>query len=148
MKRPLLALSLALLVAACAGAPEPEPAPVPVAAAPVTDGCPTIVARFLTAPETTSVTRVAEPVKMDPPPFKRPYPRGVIGRDGKASVAVAVLVDTLGRADMKTFKVVNTTHAWLGTSLRTAIAKWKFTPAEINGWKVPRTYHFGATVGQ
>ena len=144
-----LAPVLALIVGACAaGAPEPAPTPAPVAAAAVTDGCPSIVALFLAAPETTSVTKVAEPVKLDPAPFKRPYPRGVIGRDRKASIAIAVAVDTLGRADMKTFKVVNTTHPWLATSLKTAIAKWKFTPAEINGCKVPRTYHFGATVGQ
>lgn len=141
--------ALALLVAACAGStPEPEPAPTPAAAGAVTDGCAAVVRVFLAAPDTTSVTKVAAPIKMEPPPFKRPYPRGVIGRDGKASVAVTVFVDTLGRADMTTFKVVSTSHPWLATSVKSAITKWKFTPAEINGCKVPRTYHFGATVGQ
>lgn len=149
MTRQTLVPLLALALAACAGStPEPEPAPAPTVNAPVTDGCAAIVRLFLALPETTSVTKVAVPIKMDPPPLKRPYPRGVLGRDGEASVSVTVFVDTLGKPDMSTFKVVQATHPWLGTSLKKAITKWKFTPAEKDGCKVPRTYQLGAAIGQ
>ena len=81
---------------------------------------------------------------MDPPPIPRPYPRGMIGKDGKAEVAVEVLIDTLGRADMKTFKVLSSSHSYLSKSLKTAVSKWKFRPAELKGCKVPRKYRFEA----
>ena len=54
-----------------------------------------------------------------------------------------VLVDTLGKADMKTFTVVSASHPWLGTSVKSAVAKWKFAPAEVAGCKVPRNYALG-----
>lgn len=141
--RPILLLPL-LAISACApSTPDAAPPPAPLA---VTDGCPSTVAQFLALPDSTPVTKVAEPIKMDPKPFQR-YPRSIIGKNGKASVAVTVFVDTLGKADMSTFKVVETTHPWLATNLKSVIAKWKFKPAEVNGCKVPRTYKFGATVG-
>lgn len=139
-----LSLASALFLAACASTPEPAPAPAPAAA--VTDGCPTTVANFLALPDSTPVTKVAEPIKMEPRPLRPPYPRNLFGRNGKASVEVTVFVDTLGKPDMSTFKVIESTHPWLAQNLKSSIAKWRFRPAEVNGCKVPRTYKFGATV--
>jgi hypothetical protein len=31
--------------------------------------------------------------------------------------------------------------------VRSAVAKWKFVPAEIGGCKVPRNYNWGAVTG-
>ena len=88
-----------------------------------------------------AVERVPEPVKLDPPPFPKRVPKGVTGKDGKAEVRVRVVVDTLGVADMRTFAVVKSTHPTFTRSVRAAIAKWKFVPAEVSGCKVPRHFN-------
>jgi len=56
-------------------------------------------------------------------------------------------VDTLGKADMRTFKVVRSTHPTLSKSVHDAVAKWTFTPAVVHGCKVPRTFNWSATAG-
>lgn len=63
------------------------------------------------------------------------------------AVKITVLVDTLGRADMRTFQVVRTTHPWLASSVKSAVAKWKFQPAQLAGCRVPRQFEWGATSG-
>ena len=72
-------------------------------------------------------------------------PRAALRKDGSADVKVDVLIDTLGRADMKTFAVVSASNPWLANNVKTVIARWKFSPAELAGCKVPRTYHFMAS---
>jgi hypothetical protein len=64
------------------------------------------------------------------------------------AVKITVLVDTLGRPDMRTFAVVKTTHPWLASSVKSAVARWKFQPAELAGCKVPRQFEWGATSGR
>lgn len=91
------------------------------------------------------VERVPTPIKMDPPPVRRPVPRSALRRDGSSSLKVEVMVDTLGKPDMATFKLIESTSAWLTTGARQAIAKWTFEPALRNGCKVPRMYQFTAT---
>jgi hypothetical protein len=54
------------------------------------------------------------------------------------------MVDTLGKPDMSTFNVIESTSAWLTTGARNAIAAWTFEPALRNGCKVPRFYQFSA----
>ncbi len=137
--------ALALAAACAGGSADPAPAPVPDMAV-TANGCGGILADYLAHPDSVQVTKVAEPIKMDPPPIRRPVPPGVF-KDGKAEIEVTVFVDTLGKADMKTFKVVKSTHPWLTQGLQRAIARWKFRPAEVNGCKVPRTYKFGASAG-
>jgi hypothetical protein len=55
-------------------------------------------------------------------------------------VKVSVLVDTLGKPEMKSWAVINTTNAWLASSLKTAVTKTKFDPAMLAGCKVPRLW--------
>lgn len=93
------------------------------------------------------VERVPEPVAYDPPPIPRRLPRGVIPRNGRAEVRIQVVVDTLGRADMKSFRVVRSTHPKLTASVRHAVSRWKFRPAEVGGCKVPRVFNWGAVAG-
>jgi len=62
-----------------------------------------------------------------------------------ATVKVDVVVDTLDRADMKTFKIVGSSHPWLGQNLMAAIPSWRFRAARLAGCKVPRIFHFSAT---
>lgn len=143
----LLALAALGLTAACASTPAAEPAAAaPVASGVITDGCPSIVADFLAKPDSTPVTKVAEPIKMEPRPFRPPYPADLLAK-GKAEFRATVLIDTLGKPQLATFKVIVSTNKWFINQALNAIAKWKFRPAEINGCKVPRNYLFSATIG-
>ena len=140
--------TLALLLAGCAShgakaAPD-HGARLLSTNAPTT--CAEWVARAKAAPEL-DVDRVPEPVTYNPAPVPRRMPPGAAGKDGVAEVRIKVLVDTLGRADMKTFQVVRSTHPSLTNSVRSAVAKWKFRPAEVQGCKVPRIFNWGATAG-
>jgi len=94
-----------------------------------------------------AVDRIPAVVTQNPRPFLR-MPTAVKRQvDAKgAEVKVDVLIDTLGRPVMKTFKVVKSyPDKWLANDVKTIIPKWKFTPAELAGCKVPRVYKFSAT---
>lgn len=142
-----LPLALLPLVAGCAsgGAASTDKAPRLLSAnAPVT--CAEWVARAQATPEL-DVDRVPAPVAYDPAPIPRRLPPGTVGRDGRAEVRIKVLVDTLGKADMRTFQVVKSTHPTLTSSVRTAVGKWTFSPAVVGGCKVPRVFNWGAVAG-
>ena len=87
------------------------------------------------------VERVPSPLKFDPPPFPKRLAKGVLDKNGRGEVHIRVLVDTLGVPDMATFTVVKSSHATLTRSVRTAVSKWKFSPAEVGGCRVPRNFN-------
>jgi hypothetical protein len=91
------------------------------------------------------VERVPTPLKMEPRPIRQPVPRNVLRRDGSSVIRVEVLVDTLGKPDMATFNVLETSNAWFTTGAKAAIAKWTFQPALRNGCRVARYYQFSAS---
>ena len=62
-----------------------------------------------------------------------------------AVVKVDVLVDTLGRADMKTFKIVEVSNPWFADNLKSVLPGWRFSPALLAGCKVRRVFKFSAT---
>lgn len=109
--------------------------------------CEEWVRRAVADPEI-GVERVPEPVAYDPPPLPKRFPQGVLDKNGRGEVRIRVLVDTLGTADMKTFTVVKSTHPTLARSVRAAVAKWKFTPAQVGGCKVPRDYNWAVVLGK
>ena len=73
-------------------------------------------------------------------------PYSALRKDGSAEVKIDVVIDTLGRADMKTFKVVKVSNKWFVENTRGFLARWRFSPAELAGCKVPRVYHFMASL--
>lgn len=134
------ALTAAAFVAgACAGS---TPAPTPAAAP--SDGCASIRADVAAAPSA-GVDQPAAPTAMKPAPVRVPVPRSVLRVDQTPELEVNVVVDTLGKPDMKTFTVVKSTHRWYADGARTAITKWTFTPAMHRGCKVVRPYTFKFT---
>lgn len=144
---PRLAVFAAVLLAGCASAPKApaeRSARLLSANAPAT--CAEWVARAQASPEL-EVDRVPSPLAYDPPPVPRRMPPGVADKSGRAEVRIKVLVDTLGRADMRTFEVVRSTHPSLTKSVRGAVAKWKFSPAVVHGCKVPRVFNWSAVAG-
>lgn len=60
---------------------------------------------------------------------------------GGSEFTIEVMVDSLGRADPRTLRVVGT----VGTNTRTAIERWagyaRFTPAKQDGHAVAALYH-------
>jgi hypothetical protein len=143
------AAPLALItIAACAGNPEPEPEPelvsVAVRAAPPDSGVKfgDCVEALRRAHEKTdlAVDRLASPKVSVTSALNTKTMPSAVRRAKYNEVRVSVMVDTLGKADMKTFTVVKTTHPWLADSFKAAVTKWTFDPAMLAGCKVPRIW--------
>src|SRR5689334_16003376 len=142
MRIRLALLGAFVVTGGCSGktAPDPSVKPARMAAADPVVTCGEWVGRAVADPQL-GVERVPAPIALDPAPFPKRLPKGVLDKNGRGEVHVRVLVDTLGAADMKTFTVVKSSHPTLTKSVRTAVAKWKFTPAEVGGCKVPRNFN-------
>ncbi len=138
-------------LAACSSAPPPEadikpqvltdagpPGALPVAAG----DCAEALRRAVEKPDLV-VDQLPVLVTAKPKPLQNP-PRSALRKDGSAEVKIDVVVDTLGKADLKTFKIVATSSPWLATNVKSVIGKWTFSPAQLAGCKVPRVYHFYA----
>ncbi|HEY2065446.1 MAG TPA: hypothetical protein VGG84_05765 [Gemmatimonadaceae bacterium] len=142
-----------LIVAGCSSNPDPElvpeqPARIASAEAPVKPGDCAEALRRSAAKADFYVDRLPSPKSMVPPPIStRSMPEAVRAVRYNA-VKITVLVDTMGRADMKTFVVVKSTHPWLAQSVKSAVGKWSFEPAELAGCKVPRRFEWSATSGR
>ena len=147
--KPLYLLAVVLLGAcASSGGPSVQQESKPVRVASMNIGiargdCPEALRRAKEKPDL-DVDRIPSPVAMNPKPLQK-VPASALRKDGSADIKVDVVIDTLGRADMKTFKVVSASHPWFATNVKSVIGKWKFTPAELAGCKVPRVYHFMAS---
>jgi hypothetical protein len=142
-------LILFLTLACTPGRTPPAPEVVNVrmagAEAPLAYGDCAEAERRLAADPEMPVDRVPTPLAMKPAPFQK-VPAGAWKKDGSAVIKVEVMVDTTGRADMKTFKPVTVSHPWFAQNLRTVMPRWRFSPATVAGCKVRRVYRFSATV--
>jgi protein TonB len=65
------------------------------------------------------------------------YPESLrqAGIDG--SVLVQFTVDTLGRVDMQSVKILKSTHDTFSEAVRQSLGAFRFKPAEVNGKRVP-----------
>ncbi len=142
---------LALALTACSQNPEPDLEPEPdiveaaVKAAPNADGpvkpgdCAEALRR---ASQKTDayVDRVPTPKTNVGLALRSRTSPAAVRRAKYNEVKVSVVVDTLGKPDMKTFSVIKTTHPWLAETLRTTVTKATFDPALLAGCKVPRAW--------
>ena len=140
-----------LLAAACSRAPGPATEPevrnvsIAPAEAPLQHGdCAEARRRVATRPDMV-VDRVPAPVAMKPAPFQK-APARVWNKDGSAVIKAEVMIDTLGRAEMATFRAVEVSNPWFTANLRSVMPRWRFTPASVAGCTVRRVYRFSATV--
>jgi hypothetical protein len=108
--------------------------------------CPEALRRAAEKPDA-YVDRLPSPKALVPNPLPAKSMPAAVRKAKYIQVSIAVMVDTLGRPDMSTFTVLKSTHPWLGTSVKSAVAKWKFEPAQLAGCKVPRQFKWGATAG-
>lgn len=142
-----------LALGACASNPDPdlvpdEPVRIAPPEEPVKAGDCAEALRRTAARADARVDRLPTPRSLNPAPLPVASMPDEVRHAKYNAVKITVLVDTLGRADMKTFKVVRATNQWLATSVKTAVAKWKFEPAMLAGCKVPRQFEWGASSGK
>lgn len=64
------------------------------------------------------------------------YPSVLESSRVEGSVLAQFVVDTLGRVDMNTFRVVESTNDLFSASLRATLERWRFYPAEAGGHRV------------
>ena len=64
------------------------------------------------------------------------FPEALRSRGQNGRIVVQFVVDTLGRAEMNEFKVVDATDALLGDAVRAVLPRFRFTPGEAAGRKV------------
>jgi protein TonB len=64
------------------------------------------------------------------------YPDMLRSANVEGEVLAQFVVDTTGRAEMNTFKVLKSSHDLFTNSVKSALANMKFYPAEVGGRKV------------
>jgi protein TonB len=64
------------------------------------------------------------------------YPSMLQSAGVEGRVLAQFVVDTSGRADMKTFKVLEASHELFAQAVKQALPRYRFFPAEIGGKKV------------
>jgi hypothetical protein len=155
MIRRLVPLIAVVAAVACSQRPSPEAAPemapeiesnvrIAPPEQPVAAGdCAEALRRAVAKPDL-AVDRIPAPVVAKPPALQK-LQRKALRPDGSAEVKVDVVIDTLGKADMRTFTLVAASSSLLVDNVKSVIGKWTFSPAELAGCKVPRVFHFMAS---
>ncbi|MEO7964733.1 MAG: energy transducer TonB [Gemmatimonadaceae bacterium] len=80
--------------------------------------------------------QVEKPVQALPGGSQPRYPDILRQAGVEGEVLAQFVVDTLGRAEMNSYKVLKTTHELFGTAVKNALPGMKFIPAEVGGRKV------------
>ena len=79
------------------------------------------------------VEKQVAPVPSNAPPR---YPDMLRSANVEGEVLAQFVVDTTGRAEMNTFKVLKSSHDLFTNSVKAALANMRFYPAEVGGRKV------------
>jgi hypothetical protein len=143
-------LGATVLVAACSSGPQVQTTSTDariMTGSGVTGGDCVEARRRAAAKPDLDVERLPALTSQSPRPFLRmpASVKALVDKQG-ASVKANVVIDTLGRPVMSTFTIEESKpHAWLGQNIRSIVPRWKFSPAELAGCKVPRMYKFSAT---
>jgi TonB family protein len=74
------------------------------------------------------IEKPAMPVAGNPTPR---YPDALVQQRVSGEVLAQFVVDTTGRADLSTFKVLKATNPQFVEAVRSVLGSWKFTPAEV-----------------
>lgn len=82
------------------------------------------------------VFEVEKPAAALPGSASPAYPEMLKSSGVEGSALVQFVVDTLGRAEPGSFKVLSTTHDAFGTAVRVTLPRMRFLPAEAGGKKV------------
>ena len=80
--------------------------------------------------------QVEKPVMAVPGSPTPRYPDILKSAGVEGEVVVAFVVDTTGRADVSSLKILKSTHELFSAAVRTALPSMRFLPAEVGGRKV------------
>ena len=80
--------------------------------------------------------QVEKPVMPAPGSPSPRYPDILKSAGVEGEVVVAFTVDTTGRADMSTLKILKSTHELFAAAVKSAMPSMRFLPAEVGGKKV------------
>jgi protein TonB len=80
--------------------------------------------------------QVEKPVMAMPGSPTPRYPDILKSAGVEGEVVVAFVVDTTGRADVPSLKILKSTHELFAMAVRTALPSMRFLPAEVGGKKV------------
>jgi len=80
--------------------------------------------------------QVEKPVMAVPGSPAPRYPDILKSAGVEGEVVVAFVVDTTGRADVGSLKILKSTHELFAAAVRTALPSMRFLPAEVGGKKV------------
>lgn len=80
--------------------------------------------------------QVEKPVQALPGGSQPRYPDILRQAGVEGEVLAQFVVDTSGRAEMNSYKVLKTTHELFGNAVKNALAGMRFIPAEVGGRKV------------
>jgi protein TonB len=80
--------------------------------------------------------QVEKPVMAVPGSPTPRYPDILKSAGVEGEVVVAFVVDTTGRADVSSLKILKATHELFAAAVRTALPSMRFLPAEVGGKKV------------
>ncbi len=80
--------------------------------------------------------QVEKPVMQAPGSSQPRYPDILKSAGVEGEVLAQFVVDTLGRAEVNTYKVLKTSHELFASAVRNALPNMKFLPAEVGGRKV------------
>lgn len=77
-----------------------------------------------------------QPVERDPTSAGPTYPEQLRSKNVEGEVIAEWIVDTTGRADTTSFRIVESTHPLFTTSVRDILPAMNFRPAELMGRRV------------
>jgi protein TonB len=80
--------------------------------------------------------QVEKPVAQAPNSAQPRYPDILKSAGVEGEVLAQFVVDTTGKAEVNTFKVLKTSHELFASAVRNALPNMKFLPAEVGGRKV------------
>src|SRR4051812_18210236 len=80
--------------------------------------------------------QVEKPAASNPSNQPPTYPNQLRAANIEGQVVAKFVVDTTGRADMKTFEVVKSDHELFTGAVRNVLPNYRFFPAELGGRKV------------
>src|ERR1041385_4633089 len=80
--------------------------------------------------------QVEKPAASNPSNQPPTYPNQLRAANIEGQVVAKFVVDTTGRADMKTFEVVKSDHELFTSAVRNVLPNYRFFPAELGGKKV------------
>jgi periplasmic protein TonB len=86
--------------------------------------------------DTFSDLQVDKQVAMMPDNAPPRYPDAMRAANVEGEVMASFVVDTTGRADMSTFRVIRSTHPLFTEAVKAALGRSRFYPAEIGAHKV------------